>query len=316
MPVDASIQASLSRLESTRLRNLRKIKVQTGLYTLAVLILASLFFSFVTSDSDDGGGAGALLFPLLFAGGLGYYFYRWLTKKVKDDFKSRLIPALLLEIDPSLTYQAEGGLPVQDVLEAKLFNRKRFTQYETQDRVGGKVGSTQISFALSRIREEQDQSVATQLLWNENASTRDVVTIFEGLLFVADFNKHFSSRTYLNQPNHSTVGDLFGNRVELEDPEFNSLFTVHSTDPVEARYLLSPSLMEKFKALRARGELIASFADGKLWLALSMPMGTLDPDLSTPFTDASQITRILAQLRSLLGIVDELGLNARIWTKS
>lgn len=316
MSADGSIQASLARLESTRLRNLRKIKIQTALYTLAILVLASIFFSFVASEDDDGGGAGALLFPLLFAGGLGYYCYQWLTKKVKNAFKSQIIPALLKEIDPSLTYQAGDGIPSQDVLEAKLFNRKRFTQYETQDLVVGKVGNTQVKFALSRIREERDQSITNQLLWNENASTREIVTIFEGLVLVADFNKHFSSCTFLNQENRSFLDNMFGDKVELEDPEFNHLFTVHSTDPVEARYLLSPSLMEKFKALRARGELIASFTDGKLWLALSMPMSTLDPELSAPFTDASQTTRILAQLRSILGIVEELGLNTRIWTKS
>ena len=77
-----------------------------------------------------------------------------------------------------------------------------------------------------------------------------------------------------------------------------------------------PAFFKKLKALRSRGELIASFSDGKLWLALNMPMDTLDPDLSVPFTDASQTSRILAQLRSVLGIVEDLGLNTRIWTKS
>jgi hypothetical protein len=38
--------------------------------------------------------------------------------------------------------------------------------------------------------------------------------------------------------------------IKLEDPEIRKNFVVYSTDQVEARYLLTPSFIQRFKRLK------------------------------------------------------------------
>jgi hypothetical protein len=105
--------------------------------------------------------------------------------------------------------------------------------------------------------------------------------------------------------------------VALEDPDFNRLFTVNSTDQVEARYIMTPSLMERLKALRAKvGAFRVSFYRGRLFAAIDMPYDVFEPSMAKSLADSGQVERILANLTTITGIVEDLGLNVRIWTKA
>jgi len=76
------------------------------------------------------------------------------------------------------------------------------------------------------------------------------VTIFSGLFFHSDFHKHFSGRTFV-VPDRSEqllgrwarkLQNLSRNEplIEMENTDFERAFAVHSTDPIEARYILTP----------------------------------------------------------------------------
>lgn len=81
------------------------------------------------------------------------------------------------------------------------------------------------------------------------------MSIFKGLLLIVDFHKHFAGQTFLFPHNAESllgnVGRFFqkmGGRTEtdllrMEDPEFEEVFAVYSTDAIEARYILSTAMM-------------------------------------------------------------------------
>jgi hypothetical protein len=105
--------------------------------------------------------------------------------------------------------------------------------------------------------------------------------------------------------------------VKLEDPEFEKMFAVSSTDQIEARYILSPSMMRRLLDLRARhgNELHISFIGNHIYLALPQNSDLFEPpSLRTPLT-VDAVRRIIADLQSVLCIVEELDLNTRIWSK-
>lgn len=87
-------------------------------------------------------------------------------------------------------------------------------------------------------------------------SRNNSYNVFEGLLINLRMNKDFSGTTLLEH-NHGGVFEFFGNlvssleRVHLEDSDFEKEFTVHSNDQVEARYLLTPTFMERLIKLSA-----------------------------------------------------------------
>ena len=70
------------------------------------------------------------------------------------------------------------------------------------------------------------------------------VTVFQGLLCEFDFHKNFTGTTIITQ-DHTEIGNLIakfgkvGERIRLEDPEFEQEFEVYGTDQVESRYLLT-----------------------------------------------------------------------------
>lgn len=315
MRPDPTLAAGLDRLESTRRHSLRKIHLQTALYTLALLPLCVGFMIFLEVGSD---GFGLVLWPVAMAGGLGYYFYKWLTNKAKAGFKSLVIPVMLKDISPGLSYQQDQSIPLAELRAAGLFRQWRISFFEGRDLISGKLGETNVRLALTRILEERDRSMLDQIVRNEgiNVSHTETVTLFEGLLCVADLHRPLRGQTTLNQKGKSFLQDLLADRIELGDPEFSALFTIHTSDPDEARELLSPALRKGFKTLCQRGDVIAAFADGKLWIALDMPADVLDPDLYVPFTDDAQLTRIMASLHAITGILAEMGLNRGTGTPS
>jgi hypothetical protein len=78
--------------------------------------------------------------------------------------------------------------------------------------------------------------------------------VYNGLLFRFDFTKKFRGRT-LALKEGGTVSNFLkdfkikGQRVKLEDPRFEKLFEVWSDDQIEARYLLTPTFMERIVEL-------------------------------------------------------------------
>ncbi|MGR9088622.1 MAG: DUF3137 domain-containing protein, partial [Gammaproteobacteria bacterium] len=153
------------------------------------------------------------------------------------------------------------------------------------------------------------------------------VTIFKGIFFIADFNKHFHGRTYVVPDAGGRffgIGKLFekwsfdrGELVELENPEFEQLFTVYGTDQVEARYILSPSLMDRLVNFRRRANtrMHLSFVHSKLFLALSVDKNLFEPNLFSSGVSYGYLKAYYNYLDLVTGLIEDLNLNLRIWGK-
>ena len=234
---------------------------------------------------------------------VGFFFLgRWAAASARAarSFKRLIVPLLLAEINPSLKYSPEG-MSQGEFDDYRLF--ESYDRYSSQDLVSGTAGRTPLHFALVHIEEKRG--------WGRN---RKYETVFEGLLFVAQFNKDISARTRVIFGDASFLDELRDTHVELEDPRFNRLFYVRSTDQVEARYILTPDMMDRFVALAdgfARIDCV--FVDDRVIMALGTGYGFFDPNTDRQF-DSAQVLSVLEKLRIPVGIVEALDLNTRIWT--
>jgi Protein of unknown function (DUF3137) len=146
-------------------------------------------------------------------------------------------------------------------------------------------------------------------------------SIFQGLFFVADFNKDFRGQTFLlSNDIGSKIQALHkakGQTVSLEDPNFRKLFVVYSNDQVEARYILSTSLMERLTTFRkkANRKIQISFVDSLIYVAIAYDEDLFEPKLFSSMLDLAPLKEYFETLQLMLSIVDELNLNQRIWTK-
>lgn len=145
--------------------------------------------------------------------------------------------------------------------------------------------------------------------------------VFKGLFFIADFNKHFQGRTTVLPDSIGSKVEVLnrgrGQAVKLEDPQFKKLFSVYGTDQVEARYILSTSLMERLITFRGKAnrKVYVSFVDSLIYLAVSYQEDLFEPRLFKTMLDFQPLKDYYETLQLMLGIVEDLNLNQRIWTK-
>ena len=248
------------------------------------------------------------LVALLGGGGLWAYGASAMSS-VKSEFRRVVLPAMVAQIAPGLAYRNGQSIPETQFNACGLFMRP--DRYSASHLVEGRLGDTAVHFGMVHAEEryeERDSDGKTEVKYR---------TIFGGLFFVADFNKHFAGKTLVKPSAANFLDKLFGSIVRLEDPEFNEQFHVSTNDQVEARYIMTPALMERFKSLRQKmGPLHASFSGGNMTLAIPMQFDTFEVKMFTPITEDGSLGSMKAALDAAAGIVDDLGLNTRIWSKA
>lgn len=299
----------LQALEQQRKTLIKKLAITAVVVVIAGLLIIPVLIAHL-------GNPGLGIFVLIIAGSVFSFFYYSYSRELKFGFKMFVIEKLVKFIDENLEYKPNDKIPQSTFMLSKIFTTEP-NRYEGDDLVFGKVGETAIRF--SEIDAEYESG---------SGKDRHTYQIFKGLFFIADFNKNFTCTTVVLP---DTAEKLFGwlgqkmqemnffrgQLVKLEDAEFEKQFVVYSNDQIQARYILSPSLMEriiKFKAETGR-KIHLSFVGSMVFVAISFSRNLFEPKLFSSLTDFENIRLYYDDLALAVGIVDDLNLNTRIWSK-
>ncbi len=305
VPEAQALGGALSDLEQMRRARLMQMAICLSVVVVLVVV-AAVYFS-------ESGGSVAVIASLVVGSIVGFGILSGFIGSIRREFKRKIVPILLWEIDPSLSYAVSEYVPEADFNACHLYMAP--DRYSGKDLVEGYIGETAVRFSLVHAEEEyQDTDTDSE---GHTTTRTHYRTIFKGLLFIADFNKEFSGRTLVKPRGVSLLSKLFGTHVDLEDPEFNGLFSVSATDQVEARYILTPSMMERLKSVHVRmGSFRAAFSGGCLYMTIEVPWDTFEPTVTRSLMDSDQIEKIRANISAVTRIVEDIGLNVRIWTKT
>ena len=138
---------------------------------------------------------------------------------------------------------------------------------------------------------------------------------FSGSVLVCEFHKKFKGQTIIADRSPGTK--FLGDQELMDDVIFGEEFRVFASDKIEARYLLTPSFMERLGALKLKLApkiaLSAAFMDGKFYLFLNGAKNRFEAALFSPRTTLRDAERIKAEVLQLLGIIDELRLNEELF---
>jgi hypothetical protein len=151
--------------------------------------------------------------------------------------------------------------------------------------------------------------------------------VFAGQFFVARFNKRFTSTVYVkprlgfkNSWSNNNINDYTqpaGEKVRLEDPEFMDMFDVYSDDQIDARYILTPSLMERIKelAMRTKGQYHIAFHNNKITVLNNNQSSNFGVGYFESLTkDGNKLfIDFFNNIIDEFAIIDDLKLNIRIW---
>ncbi|RZJ64818.1 MAG: DUF3137 domain-containing protein [Flavobacterium sp.] len=237
----------------------------------------------------------------------------------KSRFKHEIIGAALSSIDQNLTINPNNGIAEEEFQFSQLFTQEP-DRYHTEDLITGKIDKTAFYFAEvhAEYKTETQGKNGRQTHWHD---------ILKGIVFTADFNKHFNGVTVIRPKDFgASLGAWFsknvysfGNKnvVELENNGFNKNFVVYSTDQIEARYILTPALMEKINDLNSRSAYTVSlsFIDSRTFIAFPLDHNYFEAPVFKSLLKPDLLKNDMAILGFMYDIVHELDLNTRIWTK-
>jgi Protein of unknown function (DUF3137) len=144
----------------------------------------------------------------------------------------------------------------------------RWDRSDYEDLVTGKRGEVDFELFEAHLEERRtttDSKGRTQTTW---------VTVFKGQCLRFDFHKTFYGRTLITRD--AGFFNRFGGgngmqRASLEDPVFEKIFEVYTTDQVESRFLLTPDFMQKLVDLEGvfkGGKLKAAFDGGEMFVTV------------------------------------------------
>ena len=242
---------------------------------------------------------------------------RLFTREYVKKFKVGVIEKVVTCVDGNLKYSKSGRIPQNTFTTSKLF-KHRVDRYLGDDYVQGRLGQTEVEFS----------EIHAQYITRDSKGRRSYHTIFKGLFFVADFNKEFNGVTVVlpdvAEKMFGGLGSMFqswnkgrGQLVKLEDPEFEKMFVVYGEDQVEARYILSTSLMRRITDFKkkTKRQIHLSFIKSNIFVAISYQRNLFEPRIFRTLLSFVPIQQYFEDLQLAVGIVGDLNLNTRIWSK-
>ncbi|HSV27709.1 MAG TPA: DUF3137 domain-containing protein [Sedimentisphaerales bacterium] len=311
---DKTLVKDLSALEQERRKRLRMVGI--GLAAAVFILVVSLLIT-VAMGLPPIAIFGLILAIIVFAvvSSIG-------SKDYVSSFKSTVIRPLVRFFDPALRYSPSECVPQETFILSRMFDRKP-DRYKGDDLVSGRAGATEIAF--SEVHAEY-RTVSTS---GKGRPREQWHTIFKGLLFIGDFNKHFHGATVVSPDIAQRLFGRLGQKlqgitffsdlklVKLEDPQFEKLFVVHSNDQIEARYILSTSLMERIVQFRNKtGKNISmSFVGSRVFVAIPHVRNLFEPKMFQSLLDFDTVSEYFQDINLAVGIVEDLNLNTRIWSK-
>ncbi|MBC8379668.1 MAG: DUF3137 domain-containing protein [Planctomycetes bacterium] len=303
------LSTDLQQLEAKRKRVMQNTLIAVGV----LIVLGLIGFGVMVSQDAPRFVFG---FVLITGVAIGTIIFYLIGKSYKREFKQCIIGRIVQFIEPSLIYRPEDYIDESIFKSSKLFTHS-IDLYNGEDLVRGRVDKTNLMF--SELHAQYETGSGKNKTWH---------TLFKGLFFIADFNKHFRGQTVVLP---DTAEKLFGglgkmlqswnvsraDLIKLEDPEFEKEFVVYADDQIEARYILSTSLMQRILDFKKKTgtKIHLSFTGSKVYVAVPMTKNMFEPKYFSSVGDFSPILDYYRDLSFAAGIVDDLNLNTRIWTK-
>lgn len=142
-------------------------------------------------------------------------------------------------------------------------------------------------------------------------------TLFKGVIVKLDINKNFSGNTVILPDTllHCQRGGYL-KHTELEDVEFEKKFDVYSSDPTEARYLITPTFMERLKQVQTAFNAKAvscAFYENKLILGLHTNKNLFDiATINKSLFDEAQYFTMFNEIYSILKLIKHFKLDTKI----
>lgn len=304
---------ALNTLETDRKKIAETYKTCYILFGLAIVLLAIGFLISFPAIGFIGFAISALIALVM------HFRIDGDVRAYKAVYKINVVDPALKTINETLSLTPQSGLPEYEFISSELFTTEP-DRYHTQDLISGTADKTSFWFAEAHAEYKTETST-------KNGTRTEWHTIFKGIVFVADFNKNFEVSTVVRPKDlGNAVGAWFsknifsfGNTdvVQLENTDFDNKFVTYSRNQIEARYILTPAMMERILNLNNKCDetISISFISSKMYIAFPLSRNYFEAPIHSSLLAPDLLTDDLSIVQFMQDIVQELDLNTRIWGK-
>ena len=149
---------------------------------------------------------------------------------------------------------------------------------------------------------------------SDGKSRTEWVTVFRGQCWVFNSPKTFHGTTKVTRDSgiFNALGGLGSkyNRIRLEDPVFEKKFEVYGTDQVEARFLLTPNVMQAILDLETAfdgGRMRCAFDENLIFAACEGGDLFEAGSMFKSFDDPDRVGDLLEDFAAMFHLIDVLG---------
>ena len=226
-------------------------------------------------------------------------------EKFYKEFKKNFVLKSLKSFFKDIDYNSEEGFTEEYIRDVGMIDTG--DSFNSNDYISGtyngiKFEQSDIHIEEKHVEEDDDDK---EEVWE---------TIFMGRLMVFDFNKNFKANLQVSSLGFRANSFLWGKKiidVEMEDIEFNKLFSVCAENEHDAFYILTPHFMEKLKEITRRLEcdVMFCFFNSKLFIAVDNRDDSFEYDILKPINEKDIEASIESDIKLITSFVDELNLD-------
>lgn len=287
---EAEILPGLKRDELSRLDAISKIK--KNLIGIAVVTLAALAL-FIYQSRPFVTYIFILAIGGIGAAGSAKYVMRDVRSGTKENIVGNVCRFLGLEFQSEVFASPRLSQFIGLGLLTHSYDRSKF-----EDQISGLAHGAR--FLIHEAHLEKREGTGKNRKW---------VTKFRGQLMFIQFDQKFFGRTVVLRDKGWLQGKKKGDmkRVGLVDPVFEDIFEAYGTDQVEARYLLTPTFMQRLVDLEHSvdgGNIRFGFDDGHLFIAVETGNRYEPGSMFEPLTETQRTQKILDEIGAIYDVID------------
>ena len=220
-----------------------------------------------------------------------------------DDYKAYVIKRAIEGQVEGLVYEPRFGLPESVYSDLNII--KHGNRYHKEDLITGKYKN--VYFVQSDLKVQYESS-------GEHSTT---TTYFRGRWIAIDYPKQFNGTVVIIDNNFAYgVKRKELEKIQLENPAFNNMFTVRASDMQLGYYLLTPQLVEKIMELKQRtnGSIIACFKNGYLHIFINDGKDSFEPNINN-VNLMGDIQKFIQDFTLVSGTIDVLDVNNSVYVQ-
>ena len=279
----------------------RRTAAQTKMYRTIVIVFSVMVLTIVFILIKQAVMPVNPLVPIMFVvmGGLGslYITSYVLFKDIEAATKQSVLGGICKFLGLSFQEQIKQPVLFDSFVNLGLLP-SRFTKSRFEDQFAGVAHGVSFEFFEAHLENKQKSGKKTK-----------TVTVFRGQLLALEFDQKFEGRTVVLRDKGWLQGKKKQGmkRVGLVDPVFEKIFEAYGTDQVEARYLLTPTFMQRLVDLEnsVDGKKIRfGFIKGFLLIAIETGNRYEPGSMFEPLVSPSRTQKILDEIGAIYDVID------------